>query len=61
MANPEVLRKRTPNGGDYSELWYLDKDGNPVEDTDTATHYKILELTDSGEIVQSTYGVFDKA
>ena len=60
MQNPEIIRKPTPNGGDYSELWLLDKDGNPVADPDTATHYKILELTDGGDIVQSTYGVFDK-
>ena len=56
MTNPEVVRGKTPNGGDYSEFWYLDKNGNPAESVKTATQFRILEMTDDGKLIQTTYG-----
>lgn len=57
MTNPVVAHEKTPNGGDYSEFWYLDKDGSPSESMETATNFKILELKEDGTLVQTTYGV----
>lgn len=58
MTNPEIVREKTPNGGDYSEMYYLDKDGNLAGSMATATQFRILEKTNSGEIIQETYGIF---
>lgn len=60
MQNPELSMEPTPNGGDYAEMWYLDKDGNAVEDMSAATNFKILEKTNGGEVVFETYGIIRK-
>lgn len=57
MTNPEIVRGKTPNGGDYSEMYYLDKSGNLAKTTQEAVEFRILEKTDAGELVQTTYGV----
>jgi hypothetical protein len=60
MTNPEVVYEKTPNGGDYSEFWYLDKTGEVAENMDTATQFKILEKRTDGSLVQTTYGMLGK-
>ena len=56
MTNPEIVRQPTPNGGDLSEMWLLDDNGNAVTDKASATQFRILEKTNGGEIVFETYG-----
>lgn len=60
MTNPERINEKTPNGGDYSEFWYLRGDGSPAKSLDEATHFRIRELTNTGDLVQETYGVLEK-
>lgn len=60
MTNPEVVKEPTPNGGDYSEFWYLDRNGDVAESMETATQFKILEFTNNGELLQTTYGLLEK-
>lgn len=60
MKNPEVVREKTPDGGDYSELWYLDKNGEVAKTMEDATQFRILEKTKRGELVQTTYGLLNK-
>lgn len=57
MTNPERVNEKTPNGGDYSEMYYLDKDGNLAESMKTATNFRILEKTNNGDVVQETCGI----
>lgn len=59
MTNPEVVMEKTPNGGDYSEFWYLNKNGDVAKTKEEATKFIILEKTNSGELVQTTYGYLD--
>lgn len=56
MTNPEIVREKTPNGGDYSEFWYLTENGNVAKTKGEATQFRILEKTNAGELVQTTYG-----
>lgn len=60
MTNPEIARGKTPNGGDFSELWYLTKDGEAATNKSEAANVRILEKTDSGEIVGETYGTIQR-
>lgn len=60
MTNPEIRREPTPNGGDYSEFWYLDKNGEVAKTMKDATQFRILEKKDNGEIVQTTYGKLER-
>lgn len=57
MTNPERSNEKTPNGGDYSEMYYLDKDGNLAESMEAAKTFRILERLENGDIVQETYGI----
>lgn len=56
MKNPEVVREKTPNGGDYSEMWYLDKNGEAAKTMREAVEFRILEKTNDGKLIQTTYG-----
>ena len=44
----------TPAGGDYSEIYFLDKDMNPVTEKQ-ATHVVIRECKSDGTLVQETF------
>lgn len=57
MTNPEVVRGKTPNGGDYSEFYLLDKDGNFAKTEEDAYQFRLLEKLDSGEIVNELSGL----
>ena len=41
MAAYERANKKTPCGGDYSEIFYFDDNGNPVE-AEEATKFVII-------------------
>ena len=61
MTNPEIKQGKTPNGGDYSEFWYMTINGETAKDMESATHFKIYEKTNDGRIVQTIYGVLTKS
>ena len=56
MATHKRTNEKTPRGGDYSEIYYLDKDGNIVDET-TATKCVIRECKQNGELICETWGV----
>lgn len=60
MKNPVVIRKPTPNGGNRSELWLFGDGGRLAQNKDTATHFKLLEVNDSDEIVCETDGTIER-
>ena len=45
----------TPNGGDYSEIYYFDNDGKIV-DQDVATKCVIRECKSNGELLNEIWG-----
>jgi hypothetical protein len=57
MKNPQVVYDKTPNGGDYSEFYMLDKSGNLAKTKEEATEFRILEKLNDGTIVKTTYGI----
>ena len=46
----------TPNGGDYSEIFYFDDDDNPVDKTQ-ATRCVIRECLNDGTLVGEIHGL----
>jgi len=52
MATEKIFGK-TPNGGDYSEAFYIDDRGNSVE-PDKATKIIIHEYTKDGALIRET-------
>lgn len=56
MINPEVRREPTPAGGDYSEFFLLDKDGNLAKTLEEAVEFRLVEKTNDGRILRTTYG-----
>lgn len=59
MANHETIKERTPNGGAYSEIYYLDKDGKVVDES-IAVKCVIRECDKNGELIMETFGVLKK-
>jgi hypothetical protein len=55
VKNPRVIRERSPNGGDYSEIFLLDKTGNLAKTENDVAEIRILEKTNDGNVVQTTY------
>jgi len=53
MATVDRVKGRTPNGGAYSEIHYLDRSGNPVDPKD-AYQMIIWECTEDGKIICTT-------
>lgn len=54
--NDKVWWKETPNGGDYSEIYYMDKYGNPT-DEDEAVTCIIRECKSDGTLLNEIHGV----
>lgn len=54
VATSEKVEGRTPGGGDYSIVYFKDKDGNRTS-KENAAHYEIQEYTKDGKLVQTTY------
>ena len=46
---------KTPMGGDYSEIWYLDEQGEVVEE-ERATKCIVRECLEDGTVIASTRG-----
>ena len=55
MVGAKRIKGKTPSGGDYAMIYYLDDEKNPVEES-KATRTIIQEFTNSGELVNTTYG-----
>ena len=49
------IEGETPSGGDYSEIWYLDAQGNVVDDQ-YAARCSINECKKDGTLILSTIG-----
>lgn len=56
MASYKKVNEPTPNGGDYSEIFYLDKHGNRVDEKDAETCI-IRECKKDGTLVNEIHGV----
>lgn len=59
MATYKRINEKTPNGGDYSEIFYLNDKNDPADET-VATHFiirecKIRECKNNGELVSETF------
>lgn len=52
----EKIVGKTPNGGDYSEIFYLDKSGKAV-DQEKAEKCIIRECKNNGELVNETFAI----
>jgi len=57
MKNPEVVHEKTPNGGDYSELYLIDKSGNLAKSREDAVEFRVLEKKNDGTLVNTIYGL----
>ena len=55
MVKCERINEPTPNGGAYSEIHYLDADGNSVEVSE-AVHCVIRECLEDGSLICETWG-----
>lgn len=49
------INEPTPNGGDYSELLFFDKNGNIVESEESAVKGVIRECKADGTLVSETW------
>ena len=54
MATMQRNNEPTPSGGVVSEIYYQDKDGNPV-DQKVAVKAEIVELDTRGNVIFRTY------
>lgn len=54
MATYKRIDEKTPNGGDYSEIFYFDDKNEPVDET-VATHCVNRECKKNGELVVETF------
>lgn len=57
MTNPERIDGPTPAGGDYSELYKLDRSGNLAKRESDVVEYRILEKTVDGTLLKTTYAM----
>jgi hypothetical protein len=55
MKHEKIIEK-TPNGGDYSEIFYFDDNGNPI-DSEKATKCIIRECKNDGTVVNEIFGL----
>lgn len=55
MADHKRINEKTPNGGDYSEIFFFDKKGNPV-DEENAVRCIIRECKKDGTLVNEIFG-----
>lgn len=55
MANYKKIEEKTPSGGDYSEIYYMDKDGNSTDEED-AVSCIIRECKSDGTLLNEIFG-----
>lgn len=60
MKTKERIDEKTPNGGDYSEIYYLDENKKSCN-KESATRVYIRECTAEGALVQETYGTIKRS
>ena len=60
MASFERVEGKTPNGGDYSEIFYQNDDGEPVDES-VATKFVLRECKTDGTLVHETFGFMDRS
>lgn len=53
MAKYIKTKGKTPNGGDYSEIYFFDDKGNPI-DQKNASRCVIRECKENGELLKET-------
>jgi hypothetical protein len=51
----ERVNRKTPNGGEYSIAYFVDKNGNPI-DKDKAERVEIIEFDANDKQIRRTYG-----
>lgn len=56
MATAQRIDEKTPSGGDYSEIVYLNDAGDIVDET-LATNCIIRECTADGLLICETFGL----
>lgn len=56
MISYEKIEEKTPSGGDYSEIYYMDKDGNPTDKNDAVTCI-IRECKPDGTLLNEIHGM----
>ena len=54
MATYERVNEKPPCGGDYSEIFYFDDNGNPAE-AKKATKFVVRECDRDGNLIKETY------
>jgi hypothetical protein len=59
MASSQKRDGPTPNGGAYSQAFFLDV-RQVLVDERVATRIRIIEYNDKGEIIHTTYGTIDR-
>ena len=55
MATFKRINGKTPNGGDYAEMYFQDDKGNPVEEA-KATRFALRECKKDGTLIFETFG-----
>ena len=58
MAVSKKVKGKTPSGGDYSEIFYYDDNGNEVDEED-ATNCRIRECKKDGTVINEIYGEWE--
>ena len=59
MITSEHKEHSTPRGGDYSEIFYFDDDGNSV-DKEVATKAIIREYKKDGTLINEVFAIINK-
>lgn len=55
----ERIDETTPNGGDYSEIYYCDADNNLV-DAKYATQFHLRECKNDGTLINEIHGLCNR-
>ena len=59
MADHMRIDGKTPGGGDYSEIWFMNDSGNVVDEKE-ATRCVIRECRSDGTLISETFGFVRK-
>ena len=55
MAKYRIIKGETPNGGAYSEIYFLDDEGDPTDEK-KAVQCVIRECAENGDLVNEIWG-----